>query len=171
MHKILKTLVLIVEPIIGFIVPRPKTQESGCNHGLLCAVGDFVPGNLLDDELIVRHVTVECLHHPVPILPGKRLFLIAFISTGIRVACKIEPVPCPAFAILRHLQHTINQLCPRIRGLIIFKGSDRRLTWWQSDDIVIKPANEGSTIGTRSRFDIVLCECRTNEGVNRIVGL
>ena len=50
--------------------------ESGCQTGLVGRAGKHVAGNLLDRELIERHVRIERVNHPVAPNP---LFSLAII--------------------------------------------------------------------------------------------
>ena len=74
----------------AFFVNHGIAQKAGRNDLFLRGVRQFVAGNLVDDELVVGQVAVECVDHPVAIKPNPAL-LIFFITVGIGVARGVQP--------------------------------------------------------------------------------
>ncbi len=65
---------------------------------------DLIGGDLLLNEFVVGLVLVESADHVIAISPGVLIIQVAFESGGIGVPDHIQPVPAPAFAILRRGQ-------------------------------------------------------------------
>ena len=63
-------------------------------------VGEQVAGQLLDRELVERHVAVEGVDHPIAPAPHVPL-LVALVAVGVGIAGRIEPVGRHALAIAR----------------------------------------------------------------------
>ena len=71
----------------------------------------LVTGELFANELIPGQILVEGVHYIITITPGPGAFGIFFIiALRIRVACDIQPMPAPAYAVLRRGEQTIDQL-------------------------------------------------------------
>ena len=84
----------------AFFVHHRIPQEAGCDDLILRGIRQLIARELLDDELIVRQITIERIDHPVSIEPdvAHRIFLVAI---RVRVACGIQPVATPALAVMR----------------------------------------------------------------------
>ena len=61
----------------------------------------FVGGELLLHEPVIRHVRIERLDHIVAIPPRGGPVIIGLISVGLRVAHQVQPVPRPPLAVTR----------------------------------------------------------------------
>ncbi len=70
--------------------------------------GQHVAGELLDRELVERHPRVDRRNHPVAIRPD-RTHAVFFVSVRVGVAGQIQPVPGPAFAVVRRGQQPIDE--------------------------------------------------------------
>ena len=64
---------------------------------------------LPDRELIVGHVVIDRLHHPVTPWPHGAL-RIALVAVAVGVACRIQPVPSPALAEVRAGEETFDDV-------------------------------------------------------------
>ena len=73
-----------------------------------------VAGDLLDDELVVRHVVVERIDDPVAIHPHEPR-LVLFEAVGIGIAGRIEPDAAPALAEVRRREQPFD-LAARTRA-------------------------------------------------------
>ena len=169
MNQIFQSLIFIVFRIVGFVVPRAETQEAGCDHGLFIAIGKLIARQLLAHELIVRHVTVERVNHPVAILPRERLDLIAFVTTRLREPNNIQPMSSPAFPEMRTGQKLVYQLCGGFRVLrgvheILYLFRRRR----QSGYVPIQPLKQCASISFRRCGESLLTKFDGNKSVDRV---
>ena len=64
---------------IDFILPGPQSMKSCGNHSLLRPIAQFVPGELFEDESIVRFVAVQGFNHVVAITPDAWFGTIPFV--------------------------------------------------------------------------------------------
>ena len=63
--------------------------------------GQQVAGDLLADELVVRHVAVERVDDPVAVAVHLRDRVVGVVAGGVGVADDVEPVPAPPLAVGR----------------------------------------------------------------------
>ena len=59
-----------------------------------------VTRELLDAELVIRHVRIQRLHHPVAIRPDAARRVDA-VAVAVRIARLIQPPAAPALAVMR----------------------------------------------------------------------
>jgi hypothetical protein len=83
-----------------------KETEGGIVRGI--RAGKEVVGELLDDEPVVGQVAVEGGDDPVAIEPGRTL-RVAPRFGDIGVACEVEPMTRPAFAVVGGSEEFGNQ--------------------------------------------------------------
>ena len=102
-------------------VSRAKAQEAQCGIVLWVTVGHEIIGELHDDELIVWKVAVKSLHHPVAIKPS-RCGGIEPLGRLVRVTSQVEPMPPPAFAVVRGSEQTFHDLFKGIRRIVSHEG-------------------------------------------------
>ena len=69
--------------------------EKACDED----IGE-IAGKLFTNKGIVRLVRMEGVNDPVSITPGVRQRMVRILSRRIGIPHHIEPVPCPAFAVL-----------------------------------------------------------------------
>ena len=72
-------------------------------------VGQHVASDLLDRELIERHIVVERLDHPVTPSPHVAL-RVGLVTVGVGVAGGIQPADGHALAVPRRFQQPVNYL-------------------------------------------------------------
>ena len=99
---------------ISFIVALGSDREVSGRHEIVRRVlhatdSKQVTGQLSDDEIVVRHVVVECVDDPVAVSPGLVVRKVYFLATGFREASHVEPMPSPAFAERRGIEETIDR--------------------------------------------------------------
>ena len=77
-----------------------QEAEGGEVAIILRVLGDLVGRDLEPQELVVRQILVERIHHPVAVGVGVRVatFLLEDIAFRVGVARDVEPVAGPAFA-------------------------------------------------------------------------
>ena len=91
-----------------------------------CRVGQQVAGDLLNRELIERHVAIESIDHPVAITPRIQANAVLLVTIAVRIAGEIQPVAAPFFAVMRRGEQTIDQPLLGLRRPIVQKGLDFR---------------------------------------------
>ena len=77
-----------------------------------------VAGQLLDGELVVRHILIECLDHPVAIFPDDAQRVRA-VAGRVRITGEIKPNPRPAFAVGRPGHEVVHQQLVGVGALIV----------------------------------------------------
>ena len=124
-HDDVVQLIELRQQRIGWLViPDAQSIVAGRRQRFASHLVQFVTGQLLTNELIVRLVFVERLDHVVAILPGVGLDAIAFEGIGFGVANQVEPMASPTFAVVRRLQQLIDQRSKALRVGIVDKPGD-----------------------------------------------
>ena len=77
-------------------------------------VGQQVAGKIFDRKLIVGHVLIERLDHPVTVRPHFTI-VIEVNSVSVRVASIVQPIAPSMFAPLRRSQQHVDVLFVSIR--------------------------------------------------------
>ncbi len=77
------------------------THKTGGHHSERVGWCDFVAGQLPADELIPRHIGVKGLDDKVAVVVGKLTVVVLLEAMAFGKASSIEPVACPALAIMR----------------------------------------------------------------------
>ena len=122
LHRVVQERPLVLEFLGGLAAifgVSPETGRRQRRHHFWCvlfgsAPGDqFVTGNLLAQETVVRLVFVEGVDHIVAITPTtfdkpKNPRRIAVIAHQVRIANDIQPMPPPTFPEMRRGQQAIN---------------------------------------------------------------
>ncbi len=89
-------------------VKGPTDKKSGCGNSTGMIRLEHVAGNLPLHELIVRHILIEGINHPVPIRPSVGAELIIFKSVTLTITRHIQPVPSPALSVMRRRKKGVN---------------------------------------------------------------
>ena len=110
---------LIESPALG--VDAMVTIEPGRKHLALGGVRQQVASKLLHGELIVRHVVVERLNHPVAPRP-LAVFEIVVVAVTVPVPRAVEPPDGHPFAKTRRLQQPVDHPPVGTGGIIIQKS-------------------------------------------------
>ncbi len=118
-------VVKLIEPVfrrVGrLIVPRPQAVKAQCRHRFGAGVGNFVAGQLFENEPIVRLVVVEALDDVIAIAPHRRLGAVPLVSVRFGIANEVKPVPAPALAIGGPRKKLVNKSIKRKRRRILQK--------------------------------------------------
>ena len=114
-----------------------------------------VPGNLPLHELIIRHILIEGINHPVPIRPCVRAQLVIFKSITLPIAGHVQPVPSPALSVMRRRKKSIH-IC-----------SDSRFRR-QTGQPEMKTSADNAFTRLRCRLQPLLLKLSEDEGINRI---
>ena len=101
----------------AFVIHSVVSIETGRKPLLVCRVFEKVSGQLLDRELIERHVRVVSADHPVAPRPLASLDVV-LISARIGVACGVEPYQSHPLAVVRRLEQTINHYLVGVLTLV-----------------------------------------------------
>jgi len=130
-------------------VGRPDGEEpaAGPRLGLL---RHQVAGHLLSDELVERQVPVETSDHPVAVVPRVGQGGVVEESTEpVAVAGHVQPVPAPAFAVMRGIQQSVDQAGPRVGTVVLLERPDLLGSRRQADQVECHTADQRAAVGGR----------------------
>ncbi len=162
-------LIVAVDHRLGrLIVPGSQPQKCGGDLGGSVGALDLIARQLLDQKPVVRLVLVEGVDHVVAVSPGVRLVAVALVAVGFGVTDDIQPMPRPALSILRAGQQVINHLGDRIGRLVIEERPDFVRGRRQADQVEIKPADQGPSIGRSDRLDPLRLHLGQDEAIDGI---
>ena len=142
-------------------------MEAGGDQLIDGRVRQQVAGDLLDRELVERHVAIQRIDHPVAILPhlARR---VDGVAVGIGVARHIEPVAAPALAVVRRseqsVDHALIGVGPRV-GKEVANLARRRD---EAGQIEADPAQQRLLGRLGRRLQMLFLQTRQDEGVDRI---
>ena len=85
----------------GFAVLRAIAEQAGSDPLFDSCVRQEITGDLLDGELVERHVAVEGIDHPMTPAPGVGPQRVALIAVAVSVAGGIEPMHSPFLSVMR----------------------------------------------------------------------
>ncbi|EDY22388.1 hypothetical protein CfE428DRAFT_0513 [Chthoniobacter flavus Ellin428] len=126
-----------------------------------------VAGDLLDGELIERHVSVEGLDHPVAIGPSFDV-VIQVHAVRVGIAGGIQPVTRPVLAVVRRGHQLIDQLLVTIHAFVRHELLDERWFRRQAREIQRNPPHERARIGFRRGRQSVAFQFRQREAIDRV---
>ena len=118
----------------AFRVAAVITIEPGGDLLVQRSVGQQVAGQLLDRELVVGHVAIERVDHPVAPPPHEPL-AVGLIAVAVGIARSIEPGERHALAILRRAQQPIDDLLVCVRRRVLQKRVELRWRRRQTDQV------------------------------------
>ena len=98
----------------AFFVDHAVSQKSCRDDLLLRRVRQQIASNLFDKKLVVGHVAIEGINHPVTPRPllTRHIFLVA---VGVGITSQIQPVSCPLFTKTIALEQRLNRSCSTVR--------------------------------------------------------
>ena len=102
----------------ALFVEHRVAMEAGGDLLALRGVGEHVAGELLDGELVERHVGVERVDHPIAVRPD-RARAVLLVAVGVGVAGQIEPAARPALAVVRAGEQLIDELLVSIGRSVV----------------------------------------------------
>ena len=91
-------------------------------------IDELVPGQLLEEETVVRDILVDRGDHVVTVAPDTRLRNrsgVVVVAKRVDVAGGVEPVPAPAFAVVRRGQELIDEALVGCRRAVSDETIDR----------------------------------------------
>ena len=98
----------------GPVIPVKRRGDALVQSG----IRQQVAGNLLNGELIERHVLLERFNHPIAPAPHIAR-AIGLIAVCIRVPGRLHPTKSHALGIARRRQQTVDRLLVSIRGVVV----------------------------------------------------
>ncbi len=130
-------------------------------------IGQQVAGKLLDRELVVRHVLIEGVDHPVAPRPHPAQ-AVDVIAVRVGVAGRVEPGHGHALAVVRRTQQPIDLLFVRVRRLVRQKRVGLRWSRRQPGEIVGQPPQERLLVRLGRRLETLAFEPRQDESIDRV---
>ncbi len=131
---------------VGRLAQVPK---AGALRGLVAASGrvdagplHHVAGDVLDDELIVRHVGVEGADDVVAIAVCLGDRVVALVAARLGEAHQVEPVLPPAFAEVRRGEQSLDELRVGVGRGVVDVCLDLRRCRRQADEVEVQPADK-----------------------------
>ncbi len=96
--------------VIGWLsrVVRSRDKKTGGNNTFGPGL-DGVASQLHADKCVIWHILIQGMDDPVTIMPRMITRLIVFESIALAEMRGIQPVPPPAFAIMRRGKQSIDQ--------------------------------------------------------------
>ena len=89
---------------------KPGGNDPGRIDGLSGWRRQQIAGDLLADELVVRHVSIERINNVISIAPGMGIAVILIGPGRIGIARHVQPMAAPFFPVPRRGQQPINDL-------------------------------------------------------------
>ena len=139
-------------------------MKRRCEQLVTCRLRQQVTGQLLDGELVVRHVLIERLYHPVAIFPDHSQRIRA-VAGRVRVTGEIKPDPRPAFAVGRPGHQIVHQQLVGVGALVVHKRLHLPGRGWQPGQVKRQPANDRVAI----RQFVGLVPRRLEPGQNKVI--
>ena len=109
----------------AFVGGDVAAAEAGGDLLLQRGVGEQVAGELLDDELVERHVVVEGADDPVAVGPDFAV-VVEMDAVGVGVAGGVEPVAAAMLAPVLGIQQAIDERLVGVGRLIVDEAFDDR---------------------------------------------
>ena len=123
---------------------------------------------MFGDKLVVRQILVESADDIVAIAVGVRQVHVELVPRGLGETHKIEPMPGPAFAVVRRIEQAVNDLLASARRIVSQEGIDLRGRRWQTDQIVSHTAEQRALVGLMRRREAVCFELGEDKPVHRV---
>ena len=128
------------------VVDRP-TGEKAQGRQAIKTIGpvEQVAGDLLEDEPVVGHVAVQgpdqpvAIAEPVGVKPG-----LERVGLVLAVACHVEPVAPPPFAVVRRGQQPVDERCECVRAIVLDESLDLLRGRRQPDQVEKRAADQRS---------------------------
>ena len=144
--------------------------KAGAGAGFGVVGVEFVAGDLLPDEAVVRFVFVERLDDVVAVAPGDEEVGVLFETGGIAVAGEVEPVASPFFAVARGGEQAVDFVLPGVGGFVVEEEIGFGLGGGQAEKVVGGAPQEGEAVGGGRFGDAGGGEFAVDEGVDGIAG-
>ena len=129
-------------------------------------IQEQVAGNLVDHELIERHVRVERANQPVAIGPIVA-DLIRLVPVAVGVASQVEPRQRPPLAVVLGGEQPVDHSLVSVRRRVVDEPFDFFGRRWQPDQRQRYAPNQSRPIGRRRRLEPRVLQAAKNEMVDR----
>ena len=154
-HFILPHDLALLVPVGLEPVEGPADEKPGGGDGTGMTRFEDIPRDLPLHELVVGHVRVQGIYHPVPVGPCVRSQLIVFKAIALAIAGHVEPVAGPAFPIMWRGQQDIN----------LSTGAGRR---GKAGQAIVQPATDHPLTRFRSRLQSHFLKLGKDEGIDGV---
>ena len=160
----------VVEPLLlgdraPLAVEEMVAIEAGGDFLLHGRVGKQVAGQLLDRELVKRHVGIERLHHPIPPDPLPRVAIL-LESVGVGIPCGIEPREGHPLAVVRTRQESVDEPFVGLRIGIGHEGVDFSRERREPDEVDGEPTDQRRPVGLGRRVQARALEFLEHESID-----
>ena len=99
---------------------------------------------------------------------GSGAVVVVFESGAFGEPGHIQPMPRPAFSVLRLGQQKVNRPFPGSRGGILFKGHQSLRGRGQAEQVEGSPAEQGAPIGFGIERQSLFAQAGLDEGIDRV---
>ena len=127
-----------------------------------------VAGEVLADELVIRHVGVQGPNEVVAVVPRVRYGRIAFAAVRVGIANQVHPVPCPVLSESLRVQQPPCQLLVGVGIIVLYELSRLVGRWRHACQVVGEPPDQRAAVGGRSRQHAVFFELGQHEAIHRV---
>ena len=162
----------VVDNIVWVIAkPTAYGEEAECRQrAFVFAEVHAIRRELLLQKRIVRLVFVEGSNDIFAESVGVRVIDILgkHVTLGVRIACEVEPVSAPAFAVLRRREQAIDQAFVGVRRLVVRERIGFVGSRWQAGQIEADAANQRSRVGERRGRKAMLFPLCREEAIDRV---
>ena len=162
-HRGIETEFQGIDPAL--FVQLGVTVKPGGSFLFVGGIGQHVPGQLFDAELIIGHIRVEGSNDPVPVGPDIARSVL-LIPIGVGIAGEVEPFASPLFPVARGGKQLVDQPFVGVRSLVADEGIRLFGGGGQTDQVEIEATHQTVAIGLGRRLEIMLCEVFENEGID-----
>ena len=128
--------------------------------------GQDVACNLIAHELVVGHVLIERMNHPISVAIHFSGGIVRVAARRIGIADHVEPVPPPTLAVLRAGEQAIHYFLKRGRRIVLEKRVDIFGRGRQSDQIECRAADQRSFGNQSERNQFLFVQLRLDEAVD-----
>ena len=142
------------------------SQEAGGGLGHIVFRFHLVTRNLQLHEAIVGHVLVQGLDDEIAEMIGVGTILVEGVAIALGKACEIQPMPCPAFTVMRSVEESIDECFIGLWGLIVEVGLNLRGLWRQTPQAKHGPAEQRLSGSFRVGAQRTLFEFGENEKID-----
>ena len=99
--------------------------------------GNSSPASCSSTKPIEWHVLIECLNHPVAVLPSVWLDLIPFVPARFRETDNVQPIASPAFTIAGRREQSVHKSLVGVRRGILNECLDLFMRGRQANEIKV----------------------------------
>ena len=178
-HGIVFVVVKLVEASADFLfLHRDIVQNGVCPGHNETGGGDcerivrfkFITGQLPAHKRVERQIVIEAADNEIAIMVRRGAVRVAFLSIAIGVANHVQPMPRPAFSVMRAGQQFIDQRLRR-GSRVVREFLDKRIDlfrrWRQPREIEIDPAHQLARVGAWRGRQLLSLKPGENETIDR----